>query len=87
MSFSTFVTDKSGLLKFYETVIGNNETYAPVEKFGKFDFKRVSNLSECDPESPIAKNHERKTFVLSEIGQGHEIYCQRSAGTDVSETG
>lgn len=34
MSFSTFVTDKSGLQKFYETIIGKYETYAPVEKLG-----------------------------------------------------
>ena len=53
MSFSVFETDKNGLQKFYEGIIVNNDTYAPVEKFGKFDFKKVSKLSECDPDSPI----------------------------------
>ena len=65
MSVETYITDKAGLDKFYEAVIAQNETYAPVEKFGKFDFKRVSVLSECNPDSPIAKTMSAKPLFLS----------------------
>jgi sulfhydrogenase subunit beta (sulfur reductase) len=85
MSFSTFVTDKSGLQKFYETIIGKNETYAPVEKFGKYDFKRVSNLSECDPDSPIEKTMSAKPLFFPKSAKVMK-YVATSAGTEVSET-
>lgn len=84
MSFTTFVTDKSGLQKFYETVIGKNETYAPVEKFGKYDFKRVSKLSECDPDSPIEKTMSAKPLFFPKSAKVMK-YVATSAGTDVSE--
>ena len=85
MSFSTFVTDKSGLQKFYETVIEKNETYAPVEKFGKYDFKRVLTLSECDPDSPIAKTMSAKPLFFPKTAKIMK-YTATSAGTEVSET-
>src|SRR5512137_1697306 len=85
MSFSTFVTDKSGLHNFYETIIGKNETYAPVEKFGKYDFRRVSNLSECDPDSPIAKTMSAKPLFFPKSAKVMK-YTATSAGTEVSET-
>jgi len=85
MSFSTVVTDKSGLQKFYETIIGKNETYAPVEKFGKYDFKRVSNLSECDPDSPIEKTMSAKPLFFPKSAKVMK-YVTTSAGTEVSET-
>jgi formate hydrogenlyase subunit 6/NADH:ubiquinone oxidoreductase subunit I len=53
MSFSIFETDSAGLTKFYETVIAKNETYAPVEEFGKYDYKKVAKAEEGDPDSPI----------------------------------
>jgi ferredoxin len=84
MSFSTFVTDKAGLQKFYEAIIASQETYAPVEKFGKFDFKQVSALSECDPASPIAKTQSIKPLFFPRSAKVMK-YVATSAGTDVSE--
>jgi len=84
MSFSTFVTDKSGLNKFYETIIGKNETYAPVEKFGKYDYKRVTALSECDPDSPIPKTMSSKPLFFPKSAKVMK-YTATSAGTEVSE--
>ena len=84
MSFSTFVTDKSGLNKFYETIIGKSETYAPVEKFGKFDYKRVTALSECDPDSPIDKTLSAKSLFFPKSAKVMK-YIATSAGTEVSE--
>ncbi len=84
MSFSTFVTDKAGLQKFYEAILANNETYAPVEKFGKFDYKRVTNLSECDPASPIAKTLSMKPLFFPRSAKVMK-YVATSSGTDVSE--
>ena len=85
MNFSTFVTDKAGLHKFYEDIMARHETFAPVEKFGKFDFKRVTSLSECDPESPIAKTLSIKPLFFPRSAKVMK-YVATSAGTDVSET-
>ncbi len=85
MSVETIVTDKAGLQKFYEAIIAKNETYAPVEKFGKYDFKLVKNLSECDPESPIAKTMSAKPLFFPRSAKIMK-YVATSAGTDVSET-
>jgi sulfhydrogenase subunit beta (sulfur reductase) len=84
MSVETFVTDKTGLQKFYEAIMANHETYAPVEKFGKFDFKRVAKLSECDPESPISKTQSIKPLFFPRSAKVMK-YVATSAGTDVSE--
>jgi sulfhydrogenase subunit beta (sulfur reductase) len=84
MSFSTFVTDKSGLNKFYETIIGKNETYAPVEKFGKYDYKKVTAISECDPDSPIVKTMSAKPLFFPKSAKVMK-YTATSAGTEVSE--
>jgi sulfhydrogenase subunit beta (sulfur reductase) len=84
MSFSTFVTDKSGLRKFYESIIEKNETYAPVEKFGKYDFKRVTTLTECDPDSPIAKTMSAKPLFFPKSAKVMK-YTATSAGTEVTE--
>jgi len=84
MSFSTFVTDKAGLQKFYEAIMAHRETYAPVEKFGKFDFKRVSALSECDPEAPIAKTQSIKPLFFPRSAKVLK-YIATSAGTEVIE--
>jgi sulfhydrogenase subunit beta (sulfur reductase) len=84
MSFSTFITDIAGLQKFYETIMANRETYAPVEKFGKFDFKRVLRLSECDPDSPISKTQSIKPLFFPRSAKVMK-YVATSAGTDVSE--
>ena len=85
MSVEIYVTDKAGLQKFYEAIIGSNETYAPVEKFGKFDFKRVTRLSACDPASPIAKTQSIKPLFFPRSAKVMK-YLATSAGTDVSET-
>ena len=84
MSVETFVTDKAGLQKFYEAIMASHETYAPVEKFGKFDFKHVTRLSECDPESPIAKTQSIKPLFFPRSAKVLK-YIATSAGTDVSE--
>ncbi len=84
MSVETFVTDKAGLQKFYEAIITRHETYAPVEKFGKFDFKRVALLSECDPESPISKTQSIKPLFFPRSAKIMK-YVATSAGTEVSE--
>jgi sulfhydrogenase subunit beta (sulfur reductase) len=85
MNFTTFVTDNPGLQKFYEAIMANHETYAPVEKFGKFDFKRVTRLSECDPASPIAGTQSIKPLFFPRSAKVMK-YVATSAGTDVSET-
>jgi len=84
MSFSTFVTDKAGLQKIYEAIVASHETYAPVEKFGKFDFKRVTTLAECDPDSPISKTQSIKPLFFPRSAKVMK-YVATSAGTDVSE--
>ncbi|MFZ4522965.1 MAG: 4Fe-4S dicluster domain-containing protein [Bacteroidales bacterium] len=84
MSVETFVTDKAGLHKFYEAIMAKRETYAPVEKFGKFDFKRVSRLSECDPESAIAMTQSIKPLFFPRSAKIMK-YVATSAGTEVSE--
>ncbi|MCX6276924.1 MAG: 4Fe-4S dicluster domain-containing protein [Bacteroidetes bacterium] len=85
MSVEIFVTDKAGLQKFYEAVIAKNETYAPVEKFGKYDFKRVTSLSTCNPDSPIAKTMSAKPLFFPRSAKIMK-YTATSAGTDVMET-
>ena len=84
MSVETFVTDKAGLQKFYEAIMASHETYAPVEKFGKFDFKQVKSLSECDPESPISKTQSIKPLFFPRSAKVMK-YIATSAGTEVSE--
>ncbi len=85
MSFETFVTDKTGLQKFYEAIIEKNETYAPVEKFGNFDFKRITRLSECNPESPIEKTRSIKPLFFPRSAKVMK-YVATSAGTEIAET-
>jgi sulfhydrogenase subunit beta (sulfur reductase) len=84
MSVETFVTDKAGLQKFYEAIMASHETYAPVEKFGKFDFKQVTRLSDCDTESPIARTQSIKPLFFPRSAKVMK-YVATSAGTEVSE--
>ncbi|MEI7491823.1 MAG: 4Fe-4S dicluster domain-containing protein [Bacteroidota bacterium] len=86
MSFSTFVTDKDGLQKLYEAIISKHETYAPVEKFGKYDYKKVSSLKECDPDSPIAMTMSVKPLFFPRASKIMK-YEATSAGTSIHETG
>ncbi len=85
MSFSTFVTDKAGLQKMYEAIISKHETYAPVEKFGKYDYKKVSSLKECDPDSPIAETMSVKPLFFPRSSKIMK-YEATSAGTSILET-
>ena len=85
MSFSIFETDKAGLEKFYSEIIGKNETYAPVEKFGKYDYKRVSNLSECVPDSPIAMTMSMKPLFFPKSAKVMK-FQEDSSGTTISDT-
>jgi sulfhydrogenase subunit beta (sulfur reductase) len=85
MSFSIFETDNAGLRKFYEEVIGKNETYAPVETFGKFDYKKVSGLSECDPDSPIPATMSVKPLFFPKSAKVMK-YTEDNERTTISDT-
>jgi formate hydrogenlyase subunit 6/NADH:ubiquinone oxidoreductase subunit I len=85
MSVFVIETDKAGLQKFYEEIIGKHETYAPVEKFGKYDFKRVSKLSECNPDSPIETTMSIKPLFFPKTAKVMKFH-EDSSGTTVSET-
>jgi sulfhydrogenase subunit beta (sulfur reductase) len=85
MIFSTYITEKTGLQKFYEAVIGQHPTFAPVEKFDKFDFRQVRSLSECDPESPIAKTQSIKPLFFPKSAKILR-YKADSSGTEVTDT-
>jgi sulfhydrogenase subunit beta (sulfur reductase) len=85
MSVFLVETDKAGLQKFYEEIIGKFETYAPVEKFGKFDYKKVSGLKECDPDSPIETTMSVKPLFFPKTAKVMK-FMEDSSGTTVSET-
>ncbi len=85
MSVELFVTDKAGLTKFYEAIIAKHETFAPVEKFGKFDFKRVTGLSMCNPDAPIDKTMSAKPLFFPRSAKIMK-YTADHAGTTMTET-
>ncbi len=85
MNFSIFETDNTGLQKFYDDVIGKNETYAPVEAFGKFDYKRISKLSEGNPDSPIPLTMSVKPLFFPKSAKVMK-YAENNEGTTISET-
>jgi sulfhydrogenase subunit beta (sulfur reductase) len=85
MSVFIVETDKAGLQKFYEEIIGKFETYAPVEKFDKYDYKKVSNLSECDPDSPIETTMSIKPLFFPKTAKIMK-FKEDSSGTTLSET-
>ncbi len=85
MSFSTYITDTPGLQKFYEAVIGKHTTFAPVEKFGKYDFRQVNSLTECNPDSPIAKTMSMKPVFFPKSAKVLK-YKATSSGTEVTDT-
>jgi sulfhydrogenase subunit beta (sulfur reductase) len=84
MSYSTFITDKAGLQKFYEAIISEHDTYAPVEKFGKYDYKKVASLNECDPDSPIPMTMSVKPLFFPRSAKIMK-YTATSAGTEILE--
>lgn len=53
MKHPLYETTQKGLLEFYGQVIAGNAVYAPVDKFGKFKYKKIKSLSECNVDSPI----------------------------------
>ena len=85
MSVFSVETDKAGLQKFYEEIIGKFETYAPVEKFGKYDYKRVSSLKDCDPDSPIETTMSLKPLFFPKTAKIMK-FIEDNTGTTVSET-
>jgi sulfhydrogenase subunit beta (sulfur reductase) len=85
MSVFLVETDKAGLQKFYEEIIGKFETYAPREKFGKYDYKRVSKLDECDPDSPIETTMSIKPLFFPKTAKVMK-FKEDNTGTIVSET-
>ena len=50
------------------------------DSFGKFDFKKVSSLSECDPDSPIAKTMSAKPLFFPRSAKIMK-YVADSSGT------
>ena len=85
MSFSTFITDKAGLQKFYEAIVASGETYAPVEKFGHYDYKQITGLSQGNPASPIESTRSIKPLFFPRTAKIMK-YTATSAGTEMSET-
>jgi len=85
MSVNLIETDKAGLQKFYEEIIGKFETYAPVEQFGKYDYKKVSRLSECNPDSPIETTMSIKPLFLPKTAKVMK-FREDNTGTTLSET-
>ncbi len=85
MSVMLFETDKAGLQKFYEEIIGKFETYAPVEKFGKYDYKRISKLNECDPDSPLETTMSVKPLFFPKTAKVMK-FQEDNTGTTVSDT-
>jgi len=85
MSFSIIETDKAGLQKFYSDIIGKNETYAPVNMFGKYDYKKVKSLSECEPDSPISQTMSVKPLFFPKSAKIMKFH-EDSSGTTLSET-
>ncbi len=83
MSFQIYQTDKAGRDKFYEDIIAKNVTFAPVKKFSKFDFRQVSRLAECNPDSPIASTMSIKPLFFPKTSKILK-YNESSAGTEVS---
>src|SRR5512142_3348049 len=85
MSVNVIETDKAGLQKFYEDIIGKFETYAPVEQFGKYDYKRVTKLTECDPDSPIGSTMSIKPLFFPKTSKIMK-FLEDSSGTTVADT-
>jgi ferredoxin len=85
MSVNLIETDKAGLQKFYEEIIGKFETYAPVETFGKYNYKKVTKLTECDPDSPIGTTLSVKPLFFPKTSKIMK-FLEDSSGTTVSET-
>ena len=85
MSFSIVTTDKEGLRKFYESVISRHETYAPVEQFGKYDYKKVASPEGCDPDSPIALTMSVKPLFFPKSAKIMKT-TSTSEGTEIMDT-
>ncbi len=87
MNLTTYITEQAGLHAFYEAIVAAHETYAPVEKFGKFDYKQVSSLSECEPDSAIEQTMSIKPlfFPKSAPVMKYESTGEGTEVTDITE--
>ncbi|MFH1937329.1 MAG: hypothetical protein ABIK52_07185, partial [Bacteroidota bacterium] len=85
MNLTTYCTDSAGLQTFYEAIIHAHDTYAPVEKFGKFDFKKATSLSGCNPDSPISRTMSVKPLFFPKSAKVMK-YKASSEGTELSDT-
>jgi len=83
-NLTTYITDPAGLQTFYEAIVNDYETYAPVEKFGNFDYKQIKTLSECNPDSPIEKTMSIKPLFFPKSAKVIK-YKATSAGTEVAD--
>ncbi|MCK9618836.1 MAG: 4Fe-4S dicluster domain-containing protein [Lentimicrobiaceae bacterium] len=82
MSYQIYQTDKAGLAQFYENIIGKNETYAPVLNFEKYEYKKVSKLADCNPESPIVLTMSMKPLFFPK-NSAILKYKESSEGTEI----
>jgi ferredoxin len=85
MSFSIFETDRAGLMQFYEAIAGKYETYAPVESFGKFDYKKITRIEEGNPDSPIPTTQSVKPLFFPKSAKVMK-FREDSQGLNLSET-
>ncbi len=85
MNLTTYITEPAGLQSFYEAIVAAHETYAPVEKFGKFDYKQIKALSECQPDSPIEQTMSIKPLFFPKSARIMK-FESTGAGTDVTDT-
>ncbi|MDP4187115.1 MAG: 4Fe-4S dicluster domain-containing protein [Bacteroidota bacterium] len=69
MSYSIYKTGKDGINEFYSSLIGKFDTYAPVENFGVFRYKKVTNLADCNPDPPIKATMSIKPLFLPQTSE------------------
>ncbi|MBF0408770.1 MAG: 4Fe-4S dicluster domain-containing protein [Candidatus Riflebacteria bacterium] len=64
MQKTIYQTDSEGLKKILSEAVGKYETYAPVEKFGRFFYEKVGSVKEFELVSPIEKTLSVKPLFL-----------------------
>jgi sulfhydrogenase subunit beta (sulfur reductase) len=64
-----YITNETGLQSFYEAIISKNETYAPVESFGIYNYRKVVKLGDCNPDSPIKSTSSIKPLFFPQTSE------------------
>lgn len=87
MTFTIYETDKTGIQKFYGEIIGKNLTYAPVEGVGrdagKYGYKKVTDVAQCNCESPIAATKSVKPLFFPQT-TAFMKYSESNEGTELT---